>query len=215
MAERASRTGKHWVPSRTEAFSDGVFAIAITLLVLDLHVPDSSLTKVWAGIGEQWPSYLAYVTSFATIAGIWLAHHSMFQNLDFINSRVIRINLLLLLGVTFLPFPTRLMAQALGNEDAERAAVLFYGGTLLVISLVLAALWYALESDESLHASRGGETRQEFKAIGRAIVPGIALYLVATAVAFVAPTLGVWGYLLVSLVLVLRVHQRREPISSS
>src|SRR5215471_434976 len=174
---------RHWFSNRTEALSDGVFAIAITLLVLDLHVPDAELRNFWAGIAAQWPAYLAYVTSFATIAGIWLVHHGLFEYVDYVNSRVIRLNLLLLLGITFLPFPTRLMAQALSNEDAERGAVLFYGATLLANSLVLTALWRAVARDASLLASDSGHEATEFKAIGRALVPGIGLYVLATAVA--------------------------------
>jgi uncharacterized membrane protein len=193
MSNPSATMRRHWSSNRTEALSDGVFAIAITLLVLDLYVPDAALSNLWAAIAAQWPAYLAFVTSFATIAGIWLVHHGLFENVDFVNSGVIRINLLLLLGITSLPFPTRLMAQALSNEDAERAAVLFYGATLLVNSLVLTGLWRAVASDASLVAGEGGHEVQEFKAIGRALVPGIGLYVVATGIALVAPTVGVWS----------------------
>ncbi|MBV9322392.1 MAG: DUF1211 domain-containing protein [Chloroflexi bacterium] len=206
---------KHWSTDRTEAFSDGVFAIAITLLVLDLHVPDDELTNLWAGIAAQWPSYLAFVTSFATIAGIWLVHHRLFAHMDFINSTVIRINLLLLLDVTFLPFPTRLMAQALNNEDAERAAVLFYGATLLASSLALAAVWRAVAGDHSLVASGGQDEGGELKVIGRAIVPGIGLYVLATGVALVDPAVGVWAYFFIALLLIVRVHNADGPAASS
>jgi uncharacterized membrane protein len=216
VARANARIAKRWSTDRTEAFSDGVFAIAITLLVLDLHVPDSELSNLWAGIAEQWPSYLAFVTSFATIAGIWLVHHRLFANMDFINSSVIRINLLLLLGITFLPFPTRLMAQALSNEDAERAAVLFYGATLLANSLVLTALWRAVAKDDSLLVvSRDGEQAEDLNALGRAIVPGVGLYVIATGIALVDPAVGVWGYLLIALVLVVRVHDRTQPRAGS
>jgi Endosomal/lysosomal potassium channel TMEM175 len=64
--------------ARLEAFSDGVFAIAITLLVLDIGVPDEAFDDLWRGIGDQWPSYLAYATSFWTIGGLWIAHHALF-----------------------------------------------------------------------------------------------------------------------------------------
>jgi uncharacterized membrane protein len=211
VASGTRRIAKHWSSDRTEALSDGVFAIAITLLVLDLHVPDTEMANLWAGIAAQWPAYLAFVTSFATIAGIWLVHHGLFEHLDSINSRVIRVNLLLLLGVTFLPFPTRLMAQALVNEDAERAAVLFYGATLLVNSLVLTGLWRAVLGDRSLIASGGESEAEELRMIGRAIVPGIGLYILATGIAFVAPTVSVWSYLVIAVVLVMRVHYRNEP----
>ena len=78
-------------------------------------------------------------------------------------------------------------------------------------SLVLTGLWRAVASDASLVAGEGGHEVQEFKAIGRALVPGIGLYVVATGIALVAPTVGVWSYLLIALVLVVRVYYRNEP----
>jgi uncharacterized membrane protein len=110
-----------WETTRTEAFSDGVFSIASTLLVLEVAVPESGLRDLWGGIGHEWPSYLAYATSFVTIGGIWLAHHAVFRRLRYANTGVMRINLALLMAVTFLPFPTRLVAQALRvSEGSER-----------------------------------------------------------------------------------------------
>jgi hypothetical protein len=98
---------------RVEAFSDGVFAIAITLLVLEISIPPEAFKDLWRGIGDQWPSYLAYVTSFLTIGALWLAHHAIFRRLRFADIAVLRMNLVLLMVVAFLPFPTRLVAEAL------------------------------------------------------------------------------------------------------
>ena len=117
----------YWGTGRTEAFSDGVFAIAITLLILEVNVPETAFDNLWQGIADQWPSYLAYATSFITIGGIWLAHHGIFRRLQYANQRLMLINLLLLMAVSFLPFPTKLMAQAIHDSSAERAAVIFYG----------------------------------------------------------------------------------------
>ena len=139
-----------WGTNRLEAFSDGVLAIAITLLVLDIHVPPSAFDNLWRGIIDQWPSYLAYATSFITIGSLWLAHHAMFRRLQSANQRVMQVNLLLLMAVVFLPFPTRLLAEAIHNEDAERAAVIFYGLSLLVIQILLSALWAIVARDRSL-----------------------------------------------------------------
>ena len=87
---RREREGmeSRWAGSRTEAFSDGVFAIAVTLLVLDLHVPESAMNDLLHGIVHQWPNYLAYATSFITIGGIWLAHHAIFRRLRYVNTQV-------------------------------------------------------------------------------------------------------------------------------
>ncbi len=133
--------GSQWSTGRIEAFSDGVFAIAITLLVLEIQVPESDFENLWYGIAHQWPSYLAYVTSFLTIGGIWMAHHAMFRRLRFANQRVMVINLLLLMAVAFLPFPTKLMAETIHTSGPERPAAIFYGASLLVTSLLINALW--------------------------------------------------------------------------
>src|SRR5262245_2110019 len=99
--------------TRLEAFSDGVFAIAITLLVLDLAIrPHGSAIH---RILDAWPEYFAYVVSFLTIGAVWLGHTWMTDNLERADSLLLRINLLLLLVVAFLPFPTRLVAEALRN----------------------------------------------------------------------------------------------------
>ena len=129
-----------WGTNRIEAFSDGVFAIAITLLVLDLNVPETS-DDLLQGILDAWPSYLAYGTSFLTIGGIWLAHHALFARLRQVSASLLRANLLLLMAVAFVPYPTRLVAESIHNESAERTAVVFYGLTLLVVAIIAAVMW--------------------------------------------------------------------------
>ncbi len=86
--------GSRWDTGRTEAFSDGVFAIAITLLVLDIGIPADEFDDLWSAIFHEWPAYLGYATSFLTIGGIWLAHHGVFRRLSYANDEVMRINLL-------------------------------------------------------------------------------------------------------------------------
>jgi uncharacterized membrane protein len=103
---------------RLEAFSDGVFAIAITLLVLDLAVPAVSDDDLLRSLADQWPSYVAYVASFSTIGAVWLAHSVITEYLDLADATLIRLNLLLLLAVSFLPFPTRLLAEYVGHDRA-------------------------------------------------------------------------------------------------
>jgi uncharacterized membrane protein len=194
-----------WETTRTEAFSDGVFAIAITLLVLDIGVSQSELHDLWHGIAHQWPAYLGYATSFITIGGIWLAHHGVFRRLRYANNAVMRINLALLMAVAFLPFPTRLMAEALREpESSERAAVIFYGASLLVISLLFAALWRAAASDRQLLQPEVSDA--EVRAIGRATTPSIGFYAVAMVLALVAPKIAAFGYLVVAIVAVARAR---------
>jgi uncharacterized membrane protein len=129
-----------WSTGRLEAFSDGVIAIAITLLVLEIKIEPPGFDHLWRSLADEWPSYLAYVTSFLTIGGVWLAHHALFERLSAIDPVLMRLNLLLLMVVAFLPFPTALMAEALReSRDAERAAVVVYGVSAAVIELLLAS----------------------------------------------------------------------------
>jgi uncharacterized membrane protein len=134
-----------WDTNRVEAFSDGVFAIAITLLVLEITIEPDQYDHLARALVDEWPSYLAYVTSFLTVGSVWIAHHSLFTHLRYVDPVLLRINLVLLLVAAFLPFPTAVMAQAFDASDtAERVAIVFYGGTALVIEVLLrSAIRYA------------------------------------------------------------------------
>ena len=120
--------------ARLEAFSDGVFAIAITLLVLDLAVPATQHSEqdLLKAVGDEWPGYLGYLVSFSTVGALWLGHNAITDYLDRADSALLRLNLLLLFFVSFLPFPTRLLSEYVRTDRAERVAVTFYGLTLLV-----------------------------------------------------------------------------------
>ena len=120
-----------------------------------------------------------------------------------------RVNLLLLLAVSFLPFPTRLMAEAITITDAERAAVVFYGGTLLVISSVLAVMWRAVTARR--HLLRPDIDDEQIQAILRAAAPNIGFYALATLVAILAPHVAAFGYLLIAFALVLRTRVGDRP----
>ena len=117
-----------WETNRVEAFSDGVFAIAITLLVLEIKVAPSDFEHLGRALVDEWPAYLAYVTSFLTVGSVWIAHHDLFTRLRFIDPVMLRLNLLLLMAAAFLPFPTAVLAQSFhASDQAERVAVVFYG----------------------------------------------------------------------------------------
>ena len=174
--------------------------IAITLLVLDIRVPPSEFDDLWSAIFHEWPAYLGYATSFSTIGGIWLAHRGL-RRLRYANSAVLRISLLLLMAVSFLPYPTRLVAEAIRDESAERAAAIFYGACLLAVAAV----------QRSLGSSRAGPrllrpevTDDEVNAILLATSPSIGFFAGAIALAIVAPQIAAFGYLLIAVVGVLR-----------
>ncbi len=193
-----------WDTSRIEAFSDGVFSIAITLLVLDLGVAPSEFKDLWHGIAEEWPAYLGFVTSFVTIGALWMAHHAIFRRIALANAAVMRINLLLLMGVSFLPFPTRLMAEAIKSDSAERAAVIFSGGSLLLVSALFWVLWSAVARDREL--LRPEVTDAEVATIQQATTPSLGFYVVVIALAFVAPQVAVFGYLAIAVFAVARAR---------
>jgi TMEM175 potassium channel family protein len=186
---------------RLEAFSDGVFAIAITLLVLEITVPASAFDDLWRGIVHEWPSYLAYATSFWTIGGLWFIHHGIFRRLDLANIGMLRLNLLLLMVVSFLPFPTKLMAEALREPEAETTAVLFYGATLLVITAVVAALGrYAARRPALL--AEGVAGADMLAAIARA-EPSLGFYGIVLVLALLAPQVAAFGFLVIAVLAVL------------
>lgn len=120
---------------RVEAFSDGVFAIAITLLILEVRLPPREPDLARAFL-EIWPSYLAFFASFATIGVMWVNHHRLFTLIKKCDDALMGLNLLLLLGITFLPFPTWVLA-----EHLQRPAGIVYGGTLFFTAIVFNVLW--------------------------------------------------------------------------
>ena len=193
-----------WSTGRIASFSDGVFAIAITLLILDVAVPASAFDHLWKGIAHQWPSYLAYVTSFVTIGGLWMAHHAIFRRLQYADATVMRLNLLFLMAVSFLPFPTGLMAEAIRDTEAERAAVVFYGLTLLVISVLLRVLWEAiLRRPDLLDPDMSVD---EVKENSRASTPNIGFYVAVIALALLLPKVAVFGYIVIAIAAVWRAR---------
>jgi uncharacterized membrane protein len=136
--------------ARIEAFSDGVFAIAITLLILEIKVPHRDQGSLIAGLLHQWPSYLAFLLSFAYIGIMWINHHRMFTHIKRSNDVLKILNLLLLLGVTIVPFPTAVLAEHLGGPD-QRTAALIYNATFIVIAVAFNLLWRYAVSRGLLH----------------------------------------------------------------
>lgn len=196
-------------PSRVLALSDGVIAIIITLLVLEIHVPESQFDDLWHGIWSQWPSYLAFATSFLTIGAFWLLHHGVFRRLKYADTRVMRINLLLLMAISFLPFPTRLMAQAIHDTQAERAAVLTYGANLLAISILYALLWEAAARGSGL--LQPDVSQDEIRAFRRVASPSAGFYVLGGALALFAPRVAVFWLLGVAIAIVLRARGDTMP----
>jgi uncharacterized membrane protein len=138
---------------RVEAFSDGVFAIAITLLVLDLAVPPRHETReggLAAALGHEWPSYFAYLVSFLIIGIIWVNHHTVFGKVRRVDRLVLFANLALLLIVSAIPFPTHLLAEYLTAGSDSHVAAAVYSATMSAMGLAYSGLWLAITRDERL-----------------------------------------------------------------
>jgi TMEM175 potassium channel family protein len=171
-----------------ETFSDGVIAIAATLLILEISVQTGS-DNLRHVLVQLWPSYLAYVTSFLTIGIIWMNHHTVVACMRRVDRVVLFVNLLLLMTIAFLPFPTRLVAEYL-NDPGERAAVVFYAGTFVLMSIVYNVLWRYARTGRRLIRDDVPESR--LQAIDRAFAPGVPLYGVTLLVAFFSPLASVF-----------------------
>jgi uncharacterized membrane protein len=192
-----------------EAFSDGVFAIAITLLVLDLAVPatEHSEQHLLQAIGHEWPGYLGYIVSFATVGALWLGHNAITDYLDRADTTLLRLNLLLLLFVSFLPFPTRLLSEYVATDQAERVAVTFYGLTLLIAGALLSLSWrYALHA-RLVRPDAGDE---EITLLTHRLTPGLAGYALLIVVGLFSPVAAVIGYLVIALFFLIPVRNRRR-----
>ncbi len=136
---------------RLEAFSDGVFAIAITLLVLELHVPEVEEGHLWTALRHEWPQFAAYFTSFLIIGIMWVNHHSMFRQIVRSDRGLMFLNLLLLLWMTMLPFPTAMVARYLTEDDSNaHVAAAVYSTNLTLAAIAFSLLW--------AHAVRAGLT---------------------------------------------------------
>ena len=175
--------------TRLEAFSDGVFAIAITLLVLELRPPElgegqSGFGDALRALGRLWPEYLAYVVSFLTIGNAWMSHHSIFRLVARTDQTLVYLNTLLLLVVAFVPFPTALISEY-QEEGAERAATFVYGATFTLLAAVYALLWWYAARGRRLIAP--GTPQADLDLIRRRIAFTPPLYLAAALLSLVLP----------------------------
>ena len=171
---------------RIEAFSDGVFAIAVTLLVLELKVPqlaeDAGSGELWSALLSRWPSYAAYLVSFMTILIVWVNHHRLFNIIQRSDSRFLFLNGLLLLVVTTIPFPTALLAEFFEKPSASVACAI-YSGMFVMLALAFNAFWrYAAYRNRLLTRT---VTTEQVAAISRSLLFGPITYFVAFVLAFV------------------------------
>ena len=177
---------------RVEAFSDGMFTIAITLLVLDLKVP--RLESLHEGVSlasslmRQWPSYVAFLTSFFTILIMWVNHHNLFTYIKRSDGLFLFLNGLVLLTVTVVPFPTALLAEYIRQPQASLAAAV-YAGTFLCNCVAFNIMWrYAAKEKRLLDKNMNDAL---IAGIKRQAMTGMPLYLLAIILAFVSVSASV------------------------
>jgi uncharacterized membrane protein len=182
----------HTDTARLEAFSDGVFAIAITLLVLEISVPHGSGSELARDLAREWPSYLGYALSFVVIGIMWMNHHTMFKDIERVDHGILVFNLLLLMSIAFLPFPTAVLAEHLKDADARLTATVFYGGTQTVIAVFFNALWLYAVVNRGLIDHHVSDTRLQSRT--RRYLAGPLTYGATVLVAFVSPwiSLAIW-----------------------
>ena len=191
--------------ARVEAFSDGVFAIAITLLILDVHVPPVSSPSLVAALVRQWPTYAAFLISFAFIGIMWVNHHRLFNHIRRTDNTLMFLNLLLLLGVTVVPFPTALLAAHYSTAGRTVAAAVF-NGTYVFIAIFFNVLWF--------HAVKQGlldsQSQESAGWISRRYGIGPVSYLICFALSWVSVPVS----LLLNIILALYYAMPPQAVSS-
>ncbi len=202
--------------ARLETFADGVFAIAATLLILDVRVGPGALS---GSLRHIWPSYAAYAVSFLTIGIIWINHHTVFAQIRHVDRLFLLINVLFLMFVAFIPFPTGLIAANLHRGDLEPAAIV-YGATLTLTAFAFNGLWFyaSLSGGRLLRADADPRV---VSGISRSFLPGPFIYLVATLIALLSATTSVILFAAIALFYILEsslfgrgAGERDEPAAA-
>jgi len=193
--------------TRLEAFADGIFAIAATLLTLNLAVTEGH------PLGHElliiWPQYAAYAISFVTIGIIWINHHTVMHQVAHVDRTFLTLSVLFLAVIAFIPFPTRLLAQHIQDDGAEAAALL-YGSTLTLTAVFFNVIWrYAAWGRRLL---RQDAEEKAVQGISRSYALGPPIYLAATVVAFKSPvaSAALFGVLAIFYTLESSIFARRE-----
>ena len=184
---------------RVEAFSDGVFAVAVTLLVFNVTVPVIQKTdSLGAALGGQWTTYVAYVISFFSVLLVWATHHRIFKYIQKANHTFLLLNGLVLMWVSLLPFPTSLLAKYIqGSLEQQRTAVLVYSGLSVLISLSITSVWWYASHNYRL-LDKNTELRF-IQITRRQLMLGSSLYALSFVLAFVNPYVSIAIFILLIL----------------
>lgn len=184
--------------ARLEAFSDGVIAIAITLLVIEIGVPEVGHDSLWDALVDQWPSYAAFLISFAVIGIMWVSHHSMFERIAIVDRGLLFLNLALLMGIAFVPFPTALLAEYVREGGANsHVAAAIYSAVMALIGLAFVAMWRHLLRNP--HLLVAGIPRERIEIAIKKSMVGPVVYGASIGLAFISALACFVVYALVAL----------------
>jgi uncharacterized membrane protein len=189
---------------RVETFSDGVFAIAITLLVLTIAQP-TNYARLTHQLGQRWPSLAAYAVSFMVIGIMWVNHHTIFTHVQRVDRAMFYLNLLLLMTIVFLPYPTEIFGEALRRGQGARTAAVFYSVVMTINALSWAALWLYVSLGRRLLNAEFPESQRAVSTV--MFSAGPFFYALAIGVAFINP------YLCLGFHGALAVYYAFDPIS--
>jgi uncharacterized membrane protein len=197
--------------TRVEAFSDGVFAIAITLLILEIRVPEPEAVRAAGGFARAlaalWPSYLGYVFSFVTIGIMWANHHAIFHYIRRSDRTFLMLNVLFLLCISFVPFPTAVLARYLDSPAERVPAVAFYSATMVGIALAFNLIWWYGVRDGRLLTA--GTNHEGIRTISRRYRLGPLCYLATFGLAFVSVAASLSLHAALAILFVLPEVRRR------
>ncbi|MEU0600806.1 TMEM175 family protein [Streptomyces sp. NPDC006393] len=185
--EGATSFGVERDPARVVAFSDGVIAIAVTLLVLEIHPPHDT-SRLLHGLAALWPSYLAYVVTFMLIGQVWVNHHLMFDHIRSADRVVLFLNTVLLMDVAFLPFAASVLAQAFRDGHGERTAVVLHGAAFELLAVLFNIIWGYVRRDRRLLATTIDAAG--VAAIGRRFRLALVWLAIGTLLGAFVPVLG-------------------------
>jgi len=177
---------------RLSAFTDGVLAIAVTIIVLEIGISASAGPHLLSSILHHWPAYLAYLTSFLTLGVVWLQHSAITSTLRAADPTLYRLNIVILLIAAFVPFPTKLLTEFIAEGGAERVAAVFYGLTMLALTVAITAFGRYAASD---HLRVRDQIEADHVASALRHSPSFILYGIGIAVSLVVPTAGIALYL--------------------
>jgi uncharacterized membrane protein len=171
--------------ARLETFADGVMAIAITLLILEVRVPHAEGRSLWSALIRQWPSYAGFIVSFLTIGIIWVNHHHMFKLIERTTHAFLMLNVVFLMTICILPFPTALVADYVRNPDGRAVATAVYGGAMTAIAVMFNVVWRYAGTGH--HLLLPGISDEMLAKMNRDYLAGPVVYGAATLIALIQP----------------------------